>query len=233
MRPVLALTSAGIALVALVGCGPAAPVASPSPTPTATDQPTTTPSATTTPTPTTQPSSDPPSPPATATPPPASPGASGARSCGDEYVLTMISGAPTSWEGTAEEQLAQAQPERSFAPAEALASLDVECVVTYRTPIDGSPGVAVVSQAVVARSDVVFQELEGWANASGYTSRSGQTGFVEREAPLRADGTSTMKIFWAPLDGENPTIGNAAEIVRLSGAQPDAVLVWHADFTQQ
>ena len=104
--------------------------------------------------------------------------------------------------------------------------------MTYRIPTDGSPGIAVVSEAVLARSDVVFQELEAWATANGYTSRTGQTGFVEREAPLNPDGTSTMKIFWAPLDGTDPTIGNAADIVRLSGAEPDAVLVWHADFTQ-
>lgn len=221
MRPTLALATAGIALVALVGCVPSAPAATPEPVPT-----------TTTPTP--QPSSDPPSPPATTPPasPSPSPDASDARSCGDEYVLMATGSGPVGWEGTDEERLAQAQPEATFTPAEALAGLDVECVVTYRIPTDGSPGIAVVSEAVLARSDVVFQELEAWATANGYTSRTGQTGFVEREAPLNPDGTSTMKIFWAPLDGTDPTIGNAADIVRLSGAEPDAVLVWHADFTQ-
>lgn len=219
MRTTLAL--AGIALVALVGCAPVAPASTPDPT-------------ATTATPTPQPSSDVPTSPAPTAPASPSPSAhaSDARYCGDEYVLLMIGSGPVGWEGTEEEQLAQAQPEASFEPAEALAGLDVECVVTYRIPTDGSPGVAVVSEAVVARDDVVFQELEAWAAANDYTSRTGQTGFVEREAPLNADGTSTRKIFWAPLDGTDPTIGNAADIVRLSAAQPDAVLVWHADFTQ-
>ena len=104
--------------------------------------------------------------------------------------------------------------------------------MTYRSPIDGGDGVAVISEAVIARDDDVFPQLEAWAGANGYAARTGETGFVEREAALTADGTSTMKIFWAPLDGNDPTIGNAADIVRLSGADPDAVLVWHADFTQ-
>ena len=136
------------------------------------------------------------------------------------------------WPGTIDEQLEEAEPNGVFQPAGALDDLDVVCVATYRIPTDGSPGVAVVSEAVVEQDDDVFEELEMWAEESGYRSRSGETGFVEREAPLNADGTSTMKIWWAPLDGANPTIGNADEIVELSGSEPDAILVVHSDFTQ-
>ncbi len=225
MRSTTALAAGAIVLATITGCASSAPQRSPEPSSTAPTEQTAEP--TTTPTPTTSAS--------TAASP--SPSAShhhddAARYCGDEYVMSVISGGPVGWEGTPEEQLEAAQPEGVFEPADAIDGLDVVCVVTYRIPTDGSPGVAVVSEAVLERDDDVFDELEAWATANGYESRTGQTGFVEREAPLDADGTSTMKIFWAPLDGDDPMIGNAADILRLSGADPDAVLVWHADFTQ-
>ncbi|MGC5077868.1 hypothetical protein [Agrococcus sp. DT81.2] len=224
MRSTTALAAGAIVLAAITGCAPSAPQVTPEPSsPVPTEQ---TSEATTPPAPT------PFGPTPSASPSPSASGDDDARYCGDEYVLSVISGGPVGWEGTPEEQLQSAQPEGVFQPADAIDGLDVVCVVTYRIPTDGSPGVAVVSEAVLERDDDVFEELEAWATANGYESRTGQTGFVEREAPLNADGTSTMKIFWAPLDGDDPMIGNAADILRLSGADPDAVLVWHADFTQ-
>lgn len=106
-----------------------------------------------------------------------------------------------------------AEPQGVFEPAGALEGLDVVCVATYRTPTDGAPGVAVVSEAVLERDDGAFTALEAWASANGYEPPSGATGFVERQAPPNADGTSTMKIFWAPLHSDSPTIGNAADIL--------------------
>lgn len=231
MRPTIALASGAIALVVITGCAADAPDAStepPSPVPTSAT-PTTEPTREPTSSPTSTPSSSP-----TASP---SPSASDdddddARYCGDDYVRAHLARGLVSWPGTVDEQLEAAEPNGVFQPASVLDDLDVVCVATYRIPTDGSPGVAVVSEAVVEQDDDVFEELEAWAAENGYRSRSGETGFVEREAPLNPDGTSTMKIWWAPLDGANPTIGNAAEIVELSGAEPDAILVWHSDFTQ-
>lgn len=232
MRPTIALASGAIALVVITGCAANAPDASepPSPAPT---------SATATAEPTSEPTDEPSSAP-TATPsrsPSASPSPSAsddddARYCGDDYVRAMLARGLVTWPGTIDEQLEMAEPQGMFEPAEALDDLDVVCVATYRMPTDGTPGVVVISEAVVEQGDDVFEELEMWAEEAGYESRSGETGFVEREAPLNPDGTSTMKVFWAPLDGVNPTIGNAAEIIELTGAEPDAVLVVHSDFTQ-
>lgn len=227
MRPTIALAAGAIALAALAGCATNAPEASTAP-PSAepsSDEPT--------PTPTDEPSSSPTSTPSSSPSPSASDDHDDeARYCGDDYVRAILERALVAWPGTIDEQLEEAEPNGVFQPAGALDDLDVVCVATYRIPTDGSPGVAVVSEAVVEQDDDVFEELEMWAEESGYRSRSGETGFVEREAPLNADGTSTMKIWWAPLDGANPTIGNAAEIVELSGAEPDAILVVHSDFTQ-
>lgn len=229
MRPTIALAAVAIAL-AVTGCAPTAPEVTPEPSSTAPPAPTTEPTVTPSPTPSATPSATPSSSP--------SPSAShddddDARYCGDEYVLSVITGGPVGWEGTPEEQLAMAQPRGVFEPADAVDDLDVVCVATYRMPTDGgSDIVAVVSQAIVERDDDVFHQLEEWATANGYESRSGGTGYGEREAPPNPDGSSTMKIFWAPLDGDDPVIGNAAEIVQLTGADPDAVLVIHSDFTQ-
>ncbi|MFA4842083.1 MAG: hypothetical protein WC580_10300, partial [Agrococcus sp.] len=148
MRPTIALAAGAIALAAVTGCGPTAPETTPEPSSTAPTVPTTEPTATPSPTPSSSPS------------PSASDDDDDARYCGDEYVLSVITGGPVGWEGTPEEQLAMVQPRGVFEPADAIDDLDVVCIATYRMPTDGGPGEVVVSEAVLERDDDVFQELE-------------------------------------------------------------------------
>lgn len=183
-----------------------------------------------------------PSSPPTASPAPAPPAAppapgptavDGAPYCGDAFVLSLVSG-DVGWQGTPEQRLAMAQPRPTFEPADALAGLDVVCVATYRMPVDDEPGVAVIAQALLERDDDAFDALADWASEHYYESRTRSgSSFVEREAPPDPDGGSTRTIFWAPLDGDNPAIQDAAEIARLTGAAPDAILVRHADVTRE
>lgn len=237
-RPLLAAVGCALALL-LAGCtqpatleptsdpspsaSPAASPSAPAATPTVVDPPAPAPS------PTASPASGP-----SVSPPPATPAAA-APYCGDEYVLSVLR-TIVGWEGDREQQLAMARPQPTFEPADVLAGLDVICVATFRVPIEDEdePAVAVVSEALLERDDDAFDVLADWASEHYYESRFRQGGsFIERDAPPEADGSLTRKIFWAPLDGDEPTIANAAEIVRLTGAPPDAILVWHADFTRE
>lgn len=134
--------------------------------------------------------------------------------------------------GSQEEQLEQAAPEPGFAAAEALAGLDVVCAITYRSPTDGDSGVVVrTSEAFVAGDGGALEQLEAWAAANGYVAQSEEPGFQELHQPPNADGSTTRKIFFAPLDGERPPIGDAERLIALTGAPPDAIYVWHANFT--
>lgn len=212
-----------IVLAALTGCMPGAPPASPQPTQASGPTRTPTPAPRATPTASASPSAS----------APAGDDHAGARYCGDEYVLSLVRSGIVGWEGGRLEVLEMAQPQPTFEPNDLLLGLGVVCVVTFRVPTDDPPDVAIVSVAMLERDDDVFAALDTWASEHYYELRTRETGFTEREAPPNADGTSTRKIFWAPIDGDDPVIDNAADIVRLTGAAPDAVLLVHADFTQE
>lgn len=220
------------AVALLTGCGapsgaPQAPDTAPAtPSPTASE----TPAATPTPDPSASPIATP-DPTATG---PATPGTEAAPYCGDAYVLSTFSTAPVAWVGTEAEILEQAQAQGGFEAEGAIAGLDAHCTAVYRVPTDGGPGVATVSTALLPRNDAALAQLEQWAAANGYLPAPGTESmqFMERYAPANPDGTTTRKIFWAPLDGAEPMIGNAADIVALTGAPADAIAVWHSDFTR-
>ncbi len=149
--------------------------------------------------------------------------------CGDEFVLDRNH--LMWWPGDAAAQLAAADVRDAFEPADAIAGLDVVCAASYSSPVDGAGGGIVrVSEALLERAPRSFAALRRWARTNGYTTTAEQP-FVERSRPEAADGTTTMKIFWAPLDGDDPTIGGADDIARQTGAASDAIYVWHADFT--
>lgn len=229
MRPIDPRAVAAVGLAVLTGCTSSAP--SPS---AATPAPTSAPASTPTSTPEPPPSRAPTATAAPSAPPPptASADAVAARFCGDAYVLEQLSRSPVGWEGSFEERLAQAQPRGVFEPGGAIDGLDAVCVVTYRMRAAGGHGTVVVSEAVLERDDEVFASLDAWSSAHLYELRTRETGFVEREAPPDADGSPTMVLVWAPLDGDDPVVGNAAELQLLTGAPPDAVLVIHSDFTR-
>lgn len=206
-----------LAILAIAGC--ASPPGEPA-TPSATEPvPTTSATASAAPTP------------SESTEPTASQEPGSAPYCGDAFVLERAH--LVWWEGDETAQLASADVQPEFEPADAIAGLDVVCVASYSTPVDGTPGgVGRVSEAVLERDDEAFAQLESWAAANGYSPLDAQPGFVEHHAPANADGTTTRKIFWAPIDGDEPVIGDAADILRHTGAEPDAIFVWHVDFTQ-
>jgi hypothetical protein len=116
-----------------------------------------------------------------------------------------------------------------FEPAEALAGLEVQCVSTFSSPVDGEPGGVVrISEAFVANDDAVYATLEAWASANGYQPSSDDR-FTPWERSTD-DGTG-VSIFWAPIDGSTPMIANGAEIVRQTGVDPDSISVSHNVYT--
>jgi hypothetical protein len=204
VRRVFAGSLLALALAALAGCAapaPATPSAEPTPSAIATASPSPAPTAS----------------------------ADALPYCGDAFIVDRSK--IVWWMGTQEEQLAQAAPEPGFIAAEALAGLDVVCAITYRSPTDGESGVVQVSEAFVATDGGALGQLEAWAASNGYVAQSEESGFQELHQPPNADGTTTRKIFFAPLDGEHPPIGDAERLIALTGAPPDAIYVWHADFT--
>ncbi|SFR99750.1 hypothetical protein SAMN04487783_0383 [Agrococcus baldri] len=215
VRRTLAGFLLALAVAALAGCAAPQPAATTAPGTPAPAAPSAEPTPSATP---------------TASPSPTSTASAAALPyCGDEFIVDRSS--IVWWMGTQEEQLAQAAPEPGFVAAEALAGLDVVCAITYRSPTDGEPGVMQTSEAFVASDGGALEQLEAWAAANGYVAQSEGDGFQELHQPPNADGTTTRKIFFAPLDGEHPPIGDAERLVALTGAPPDAIYVWHADFT--
>lgn len=198
------------------------PASSASPNPASGPVPTASPSTTVSPsapTRSTQPD-------ASAAPTPAA--ATAARYCGDAFVLDRPH--LVWWEGDEAAQLVAAAVRPAFEPADAIAGLEVQCVATFSSPVDGDPGGVVrISEAFVERDDAAFATLEAWAAANGY-QRASDDRFTQWERPETGDGTS-VSIFWAPLDGTEPMMGNAAEIVRQTGVDPDAISVWHGVYT--
>lgn len=209
--------------VALAGCAasPGADVASPTPTSAAAQPPSPSAAPAAEPHPTVEPH---PTADAEPTHPAAPP------YCGDDYVLAATSTGPTSWMGTEEEVLAALQPAGRFEPAGAIEGLDVVCVATYRIPVDGAEGIGFVSEAVLD-AEGTLEHLEAWAPANGYLPLPGTSGFVERHAPANPDGTTTMKLKWAPLAEESMS-AVAEHVAATTEAAPDAIHLWHVDFTQ-
>lgn len=155
--------------------------------------------------------------------------------CGDESVLVSLRDSPTGWVGDDAEMLERAWAVGGFEPASALEGLAVHCTSNHQTPTDGDPGVVTVNFAVLLPGADVLEHLEQWSTANGYEPAPGTESqrFMERYAPPTPDGTTTTKIFWAPLDGDEPTIGQADEIRAATSAPEGAILVWFSDFTQE
>lgn len=227
----IASVSAIVIVLALAGC--AEPAEAP-PTPSATSQP---PSQLPSPSPSAAPSATPNAEPAPASASPpagsAQPGASAtatpaaARYCGDAFVLDRPH--LVWWEGDEAAQLAAADVQPVFEPPDALAGLEVQCVATFTSPVDGEPGAVIrISEAFVEHDDSVYAALEAWATANGYQPTSDDR-YTPWERPTD-DGTG-VSIFWAPIDGSTPMIGNGAEIVRQTGVDPDAIAVSHGVYS--
>jgi hypothetical protein len=224
-------TAAALAavLLALVGCAepreaPVTQSASASASSRPTPGPTASSSATARPTPSPSAPASPSEPAASAMP--TQTAAAAARYCGDAFILDRPH--LVWWEGDEAAQLASANAQPVFEPPEALGGLEVQCVATFSSPVDGDPGGVVrISEAFVENDASVFATLEAWAAANGY-ERATDDRYPTWERAATGGATSDS-MFWAPID--DPMIGRGAEIVSQTGVDPDAITVWHGVYT--
>ncbi len=217
-RSSLAVSVVLATAVALVGCSAQEP--QPSEEPAASASPSATASATPSPSPSATPSEEPVAEP----------------QCGDAYVIASTSGDTgfSIFPGTDEEVLAAAQPRAGFVAPEAIDGLDVLCTVTHLAPTNGEPGVVELSTAFIAPGPGAEEQLAAWATEHGYVADDTSSPYSERYLPRLADGSTTMKIVFAPIArfGGPDALGTrdwAGETgVAVVG---ETLVVTHSDFT--
>lgn len=176
------------ALALLTGCAAATPAQTAAPTSTPTATPTATPSPSTTPTPS-----------ATASAAPSESQldfADGTR-CADTTAIDPESVTTIRWDGTYEEQLANAQLRTGFEPAGVLAADGILCSLSYRLPLDGEPSTGEFSVAYVRDASVPTRVAE-WAAANGYAPPSDPQSVGEEVVGITADGLRDVRVL--PLD---------------------------------
>lgn len=176
------LLVAAAVLALLTGCAEATPAQTPAPTPTPTAIPTPTQTPTPTPTPT----------------PTAAPSGSQldfaySTPCADATAIDPESVTTIRWDGTYDEQLAQAELRPGFEPTGMLAADTVLCSLSYRLPLDGEPSTGHFSVAYV-RDANALEQVEAWAAANGYAAPADPASVGREVVAVSPDGLHDVRV---------------------------------------